>query len=48
MKAGTWAKVGSRQSNPGYRTPSSFKVRRSFKAKNYGPTNLQITNKQIA
>ena len=38
MKSQTRVKVGGRQGNPGYRTPSSFKVRQSLKAKiyNYG------------
>lgn len=42
MKAQARAKVGGRQGNPGYRTPSSFKARQSLKARIYKSTNLRI------
>lgn len=45
MKSQARAKVGGRKGNPGYRTPSSFKARQSLRAKNYSPTNLQISYK---
>jgi hypothetical protein len=33
MKAQARAKVGGQRGNPGYRTPSGFKVRQSLRAK---------------
>jgi|GEM_PF-5522163 len=33
MKTQARAKVGGRRGNPGYRTPSGFKVRQSLRAK---------------